>query len=286
MMTIASNLREFLDQRGFDCPYDYSRCFYKYNDIGPWVVFHFKPIPGGKHEMSTVIDVSGEMPVFEEFVDPQLEMFLGIDDPDWLQSTEFFLREFKQFFIDNPLGGKPLSIDNQQPYYAFDGKAVIHYEYTTPTKIKVTMSWSDPATPVTIYYEDRKPFNLDDCTGVEVGSIVEGSEVNGTPFYLEFPFDMDEFDRLFDELTSEVSFYWDRDNSHWFCIKKDGDNYANCKECWGDWEWSEDDGRPVPQEVKNAITNMDCCEFEREEDVAIPGFDGWSIVEYYNDMTY
>lgn len=73
-----------------------------------------------------------------------------------------------------------------------------------------------------IYYQDKEAFepaslNLP-ITGVEVGSIVEGSDTEVGPYYLQFPFKMHQFWDMVDAVNREASFYWERDNSDWYLV--------------------------------------------------------------------
>jgi hypothetical protein len=175
-MTKVNSLREFLSERGFSDPYSWARCFYKYNYIGPWVVFLLDGKSDGKRE---------------------------------------------------------------------------------------------------IYYEDRPAFDMVSCIGIRVGSIVEGSDVSGTPFEMMFPFDTDDFEKEFATLTSECEFYWYRDNSHWYTLQPHG----HAKECWGEWEFNN-----VPEGVAESVKEM--AEHIGYDYVDIPGHKGWTISRYYNDMTF
>lgn len=184
-MPIVNNLQEFLADRGFDDPFVWSRCFYKYNDIGPWVVFLLR-----------------------------------------------------------------------------DG--------------------------ITVYYEDRTPFDIANCVGIKVGSIVEGSDVSGTPFTMWFPFDTDKFEERYDVLDAECCFYWDRDNSNWYCVLRHGDPYLYVKECWGDWEWDEnDDAAQSHAALRSAVEEMDLDGIQPGgEPLPIPGHPDYSIREYHNETTF
>ena len=79
--------------------------------------------------------------------------------------------------------------------------------------------------------------NNDNCVGIKVGSIVEGSEVCYGPETYVFPFDSAEFDKDEKYMEEFTSYYWERDNSTWYELVV-GDNkvyylHAN----WGDIKW-------------------------------------------------
>ena len=68
-----------------------------------------------------------------------------------------------------------------------------------------------------IYYEDRSRMNrwrewVDNCIGLDVGSIVEGSDANYGPKRFEFPFDSDDFEKMVVEMDRFTSEEWERAN--------------------------------------------------------------------------
>ena len=80
------------------------------------------------------------------------------------------------------------------------------------------------------YYEDKGSDDpsllLDaDIIGIEIGSIVEGSDVEVGPIFLRFPFTSDELDVTVKEIDDEASFYWKRDNEDDFVLTSDGIGY-------------------------------------------------------------
>jgi hypothetical protein len=72
-----------------------------------------------------------------------------------------------------------------------------------------------------VYYEDAKASELnwlEKCTGLRIGSIVEGSDVEVGPETLLFPFTEKDLDRVVSAINEEASFYWERDNSRYFTV--------------------------------------------------------------------
>jgi len=65
----------------------------------------------------------------------------------------------------------------------------------------------------------------DDIIGIEIGSIVEGSDVEIGPIFLRFPFTSDELDVTVRAIDDEASFYWKRDNEDDFVLTSDGVEY-------------------------------------------------------------
>jgi hypothetical protein len=69
---------------------------------------------------------------------------------------------------------------------------------------------------------------------VKVGSIVEGSDVEIGPYEVTDP---TKFNETLDEVNSEASFYWDRDNTQLFEIEREGYTTVYLRNSWGDIQW-------------------------------------------------
>jgi hypothetical protein len=72
-----------------------------------------------------------------------------------------------------------------------------------------------------VYYEDasaRECGWINRCTGLKIGSIVEGSDVEIGPEQLLFPFTEEDLDRIVSSVNEEACFYWERDNSHYYTV--------------------------------------------------------------------
>jgi len=103
------------------------------------------------------------------------------------------------------------------------------------------------------YYEDTgadDPSLLldDDIIGIEIGSIVEGSDVEVGPIFLRFPFTSDELDVAVKEINDEASFYWKRDNEDDFVLTSEGVEYYVTS------GWGNDFGRHTPDDVAEKFT--------------------------------
>jgi hypothetical protein len=139
--------------------------------------------------------------------------------------------------------------------------------------------------------------------GVSISSIVEGSdvEIDGDQLcssnYHKLP-KLKDFWTCVEEVNAQASFYWERDNSHWYCVRdKDGDQYG-FHETWGELVWTYDDEYP-PKEVKAAVEQFvkDGGNMTWNESIGtqthpygkyfpLPGAEGWEVCEWLNDSTY
>jgi hypothetical protein len=111
-----------------------------------------------------------------------------------------------------------------------------------------------------IYYEDKSAWSLrwaKYCDGLEIGSIVEGSDAEIGPEFLPFPITHDELWETISGINKQAGEEWENANTNHFCIQKDGDNYANVT--WTEFDdkpkWDEDKDSPVPERVKKAWRN-------------------------------
>lgn len=113
-----------------------------------------------------------------------------------------------------------------------------------------------------LFYEDSQASQdaseqnwWDSCTGIEIGSIVEGSDVEVGPEFLSFPFTEDDLDRTVKGIDDEASFYWERDNTTYYTVRKaDGE-----VELWCQWTefadnptgtWDDDDQESLQLAIK------------------------------------
>jgi hypothetical protein len=126
------------------------------------------------------------------------------------------------------------------------------------------------------------------CDYVELGSIVEGSDVEIDPITLNWPFYAEEFWQALEEINDEAEFYWERDNSEWFYVdfspvgKPEQRFYG--RYCWGSLEWADAD---IPQyvdgKVRQWLENVDGqWEYNRKTGIAL----GVNITMYENNATY
>lgn len=106
-----------------------------------------------------------------------------------------------------------------------------------------------------MYYEDKgadDPSALDDpdIIGIEIGSIVEGSEVEVGPYFLRFPFAEEQFEEAVKNVDDEAHFYWQRDNIHEYYVDHEDHSYWVRIEPFEKFDWDDDD---VPVVVKETF---------------------------------
>lgn len=146
-----------------------------------------------------------------------------------------------------------------------------------------------------IYYDSRMAnankgilamHGLTNCTSVEIGSIVEGSDVYIEGRHLEFPFTSEQLDATVKGVDDEASFYWKRDNTRNHCVT-DG----NGRKAFVSWTAFDDeptwhDADDLPVEVKKAYLEWEnTCQGYGEKH-AEPLCAGWKIWEVCDDSTY
>jgi len=122
---------------------------------------------------------------------------------------------------------------------------------------------------------------------VELGSIVEGSDVEAGPTSLEWPFTADQFWGALQEVESEAAFYWDRDNSRDYKIIFTPQNKPASvhflHETWGEYEWSDDTPQYVKSKVQHWLkSNGECREIGRPVGIAL----GVSVTKFDNEIEY
>lgn len=149
-----------------------------------------------------------------------------------------------------------------------------------------------------VYYEDGQASEDKDeqdwwssCTGIEIGSIVEGSDVEVGPEYLAFPFTEDDLDRTVKGIDDEASFYWERDNSTYYTVcNKDGE-----AEMWCQWtefndtpvgNFAEDDKEALELAVKAGKTLFEVGSPDYKTLIPIPGTEFFVREEPTPDFTY
>lgn len=141
-----------------------------------------------------------------------------------------------------------------------------------------------------VYYEDEAARNMgqpwiDRCTGLKIGSIVEGSDVNIGPIYLPFPFTEKQLSDAIEQVNSEAVFYWKRDNTDNFTIYHNGkpvggaswENFSDEPEWWGD----------VPAKIRKAWRKWYEKNEPRYTDKPFDfGVTGWTCTEFIDDSTF
>jgi len=283
------NLNELLEAHGAETPYRFGRSLYKYTDCGPWTVFILEDA-AAKDEVQDIViacDPKTQKATLESgSLDEDLKMVLCLDDDPvaskW--SWKKYCAELDKFIKKHPdVPGGKMSITKKSI-----ARRWIRVERRIPAKTEE------------VYYEDNKEFDLSRCVGIKVGSIVEGSDVEVGPETLMFPFTEEQFDKTVEGINDECSFYWERDNSKWYCVRDKGGDSFPFQETWGEvkWEsetpparvkkaaekWANAGGRWQKEDPKSPNCTMES--FEMEDWVPLPGAKGWEVTEYYNDGIY
>lgn len=94
------------------------------------------------------------------------------------------------------------------------------------------------------------------CVGIQFGSIVEGSDANSGPFDHMFPFNSMDFSLDEKTMERETSFYWERDNSQWYCVRTPRTEYY-LHNTWGEIKWDGDKPSPALRKKIEAFLNTD-----------------------------
>jgi len=140
-----------------------------------------------------------------------------------------------------------------------------------------------------IYYEDPAAGRTDWhelCSGISCGSIIEGADYDATPFYLEFPFTNEEWERCFKELDRETSEHWILNNSVYFIVYEGSEIVLS-----GHWVQFDDgpkhteEGNEYMDELAMAAgeaVNEACIKIG--EPIPIPGYENHTVIEYYPEM--
>jgi hypothetical protein len=293
---MVENLQEFLAARGFggDEPGSWARSFYNYTACGPWTVFLVKGAeaftrnlcfavgrgPKGKLEIKADEEGIG----LRDSLEKQDLLVFGFDDdrtiPRSLARTLKAYRKLVEDFAKEPATGYRIAVSDYHP----------HAGVRDPRRIWVTASMDVPAEELEVYYEkvweDQQVTN-ENCLGIKIGSIVEGSDFYSGPFVHYFPFAIKDFERSVEYMESETEFYWERDNSAWYHVRRKdehSDQYS-AHEVWGDIKWDSD--KPRSRKLKEAITAFLRDPKNKDyEYLELPGMPEWEIAEYVNSGVF
>lgn len=243
-MSSITSLKEFLAWRGFgeDEAYTWARCFYKYTDCGPWVVFLMRNADSAPIEHPAMVakfrNKNGQATLtnHEDLSEDFLQL-LGFDEHGLPKSD-------KEWDTYRGLADKFIEEDKA----AGRGPRMIEVVLRTTDEFHIRRpGWVEPMKDYDreIYYEDRhEKLDPDLCVGIKFGSIVEGSEVCSGPFIHLFPFDGEDFSSDLELMDQETDFYWIRDNSQWYSVEVRSRTYY-VRNTWGDIVWEGD--KPSPK---------------------------------------
>ena len=226
-MKIINNLEDYLEMLSAETPYQAGRNLYKYTDCGPWTVFITETEKAFKRTVTLAIGKVSHNKLgivnVEEDYDPRNavtdndRIMLGLLPPksEWRCSLKKY-RKLVEKYQSRWNNGYSL-------------KTHLHGDVFDRRFVWLTISQEMPAVQKDIYYESH-PANsaLENCIGVRIGTIVEGSEVELGGDALLFPFTDVDFDQQIESLNSEATFYWKRDNvSSYSVIFKDTEYYVD-----------------------------------------------------------
>lgn len=284
-MSKIKNLKEFLAWRGFgeDEVGYWSRCFYKYTDCGPWVVFLMRD-EDARDETSSFIVRRGDKGKLECVPGGPLNE-QGVLPPDDLLSRFGFNQKGqlkKDYRSDSCMRSMQAYWEALKEYREkldssdkFEINAVLRPRTWNRSGYRrwifVDLKRHVPAAVEEIYYEDvlrgDKVVDPDRCVGIKFGSIVEGSDACSGPYEHFFPFKKKDFDRDIEHMDAETSFYWERDNSQWYEVRVTGGTGYYVHNTWGDIRW---DGVPPYKQLRERIERF--IEEHWEDIPHIPGY--------------
>jgi len=240
-----SSLRDFLEGYvGNETPSKLGRMIYKAG-LGAWTVFLREVKPSFEISEEFLISFENEtLHVSTKFahgncsleLKQDMKRFLGFNESDTSKkehTLDSYLTQLTNFSGNNP-----------------------HYRisfFKVGQIIEVTVTNKVPANIEEIYYEDKQARTLDwidDCVGIRIGSIVEGSEVEISPENLMFPFKEIDFEKVTSHINEQVSFYWERDNSDNFYIQYK-EVCASVRVCNGEFNWC--DNNELTDEIKQQV---------------------------------
>lgn len=278
MTTISKThktLADLLEYHGEKTPARLGRSLYKYVGCGPWTTFVVETKPAGVRHCRAV---------------------LRLVDGVWhLHRIERGGPDFGQFLGYAP-GGLPKDMHRKHHYLGLlrdfqrkEGtKRRLHFmrlgDKLLVETTEKTLPWYKD-----IYYESKQAGAIwhtwkAKCTGIKIGSIVEGSDVEISPVTLDFPFTEQDYEDAINGIDEEAKFYWLRDNSQWLTVKVRSRRYF-LRNTWGDIVWTEKPSPKIVKAVEALVKGADKIPAEDEGGLAVPGTRA-VVWEYDNDATY
>jgi len=201
-MKTYQTLADLLDG---ETPHHFGRSLYKYTDCGPWIAYVALDAPARETAEIRVMPRDPQRRLWVQGCSRDAARFCGFDDvrcPARWRSLAAYLRRVRHFVKHH---------QSQQ-----DEWRVIAVRPCVGC-VRLDLERSLAARTRSVNYADADVDRLDPATvvGVEIGSIVEGSDVEIDPEYLAFPFTDRDFDAAVQRINNEASFYWERDNTGW-----------------------------------------------------------------------
>lgn len=205
MSTVYTKLADMLQG---ETPYRFGRMLYKYTDCGPWVSFIVPDKPERIEQASIEIRKPKAGPYLiakSRTRDTAIDalQFCGFDaygnnQSRW-SSLNAYYKRVDQFRESEPKPG-----------------ATRDWMITSLLRcigcVRIELERTVKATTKDIYYEDPNASTtgwIDTCIGIEVGSIVEGSDNGPESEVLMFPFTEEEFDAAVARIDKECGIIWE-----------------------------------------------------------------------------
>lgn len=126
-----------------------------------------------------------------------------------------------------------------------------------------------------VYYRDKSAYTLPmdtEVDHVEVGSIVEGSDVEVGPYEV---YDPKEFWKVVEEVNKEASYYWERDNTDLYLVMKKGFEPVIFRLDWGIITWETGFPHWIRGTTRNKIVRF--AKDRDEINYESVDIDGWEV---------
>jgi len=231
-MKTYNTLKDLLTPYGEDiAPRYFGKMLYKNTGCGPWTSFIVEESPEVLHKYRVVIQVDSSGRLYSESsLSADQWQLLGFDDlcVFALAEQDWSMKEY----VDLLKKYASRSQNQELRIYAW---------FLSNEVLTLILHVTYPAKKFSVYYEDEMAWEGGDwenhCTGIKIGSIVEGSDVCVDPWVLLFPFTSDDLDEAVQSINTEADFYWKRDNYRWFRLVTDKDTYY-LQVTWEGVEWA------------------------------------------------
>jgi hypothetical protein len=244
------NLNHFLHEVGAETPYRAGRILYKYTGCGPWTTYLVEKSPARTAFANFRISIQNKKltatytedwePGDSQLVKDGLS-FLGFDpcEPKWWIGKSRKWRSISSYH-------KRLRDFMKQIGGVGERHRELRIEDHSRRHMDVLLTRHIPAEIEDVYYiSDRANRPLENCVGITVGSIVEGSDVEIDPVSLHFPFESEEFWKVVRAINDEASFYWKRDNLNYYQVTYRGREYPIESGWWSDLK--------LPKSIKQIV---------------------------------